>query len=542
MRSFCYFYSSHSGKSMNKEKPMKRQTCGWIVILSWPLWISGLCIAGDAPNLDWGVQFGTTGTDFPNEVAADLDGNVYVVGQTNGGIDGANAGLNDGFLVKINASGNRVWARQFGTSSNDAVTGVTALSDKSVVIAGYTGGTLGAERIGDVDLFVSRYDALGNRIWIVQMGTSSADYSGRIDADAEGNCYVTGRTYGMMGGKYEGGSDVFVCKLDGQGNRKWTAQLGTKQNDECFDIAAAPGGEIFIAGVTTGGFNAASIGGEDAIVAKLDSNGGLSWVRQFGTSTQERARCVTVGDSGRVYVGGWTGGVMQDRQYGGGDAFITVFDQNGNRSWTRQFGTADWDGAHGLAPFQDKSGDILVGGCWKWPGCNGWMRRYSGRGDLIWEKLILKTAAKSTCGQTVFVDAPGHCYHIGGTDDALFGDSQGQQDVFLVKLSASTGVNHSGMNQSGPRSFQLFQNAPNPFNPSTEISYSLVRETHIRLLITDISGKEVFTLIDARQPAGPHSIRWHGNNGSGESVGSGIYVYRLVSESGVEMKKMALIR
>ena len=521
---------------------MKRHSSAWIVILGSALLMPILCAAGEAPNVDWGIQFGSTGYDFPREVAVDANGNVYVVGETNGNVGGGNAGLNDGFLVKTDLSGNREWARQLGTLATESITGVAVHSDQSVAIVGFTGGKLGAAQIGDVDLFVGRYDAQGNRIWLVQMGTTNADYSNRIATDALGNCYITGRTFGKMGEKNEGGSDIFVCKLDGQGNLKWTTQLGTIQNDDGVDIKTAPGGELLIAGVTSGGFNVASRGGEDAVVAKLDSTGGVVWVRQFGTASQERARCVAAGDSGRVFVGGWTGGVMQDRQYGGGDAILVAFDRNGNPLWTRQFGTGNWDGAHGLASFQDGSGDVLIGGCWNYPTCSGWMRRYTDQGDLVWEKLISKTPSKSSCGQTLFVDPSGRCYHIGGTDDALFGDSHGLQDVFLVRLSDATGVNRSDPHPQGPKSFQLFQNTPNPFNPSTEIFYSLLRETYVRVSIADITGKTVADLIDARQPAGTHSVRWHGKSDSGKPVGSGIYICRLISDGGAEMKKMTLIR
>lgn len=232
---------------------------------------------------------------------------------------------------------------------------------------------------------------------------------------------------------------------------------------------------------------------------------------------------------------------MQDRQYGNGDAFLTCFDQVGNRSWTKQFGTVNWDGAHGLAAFQDRSGDVLVGGCWNWPGCHGWMRRYTDQGDLVWEKLVYTNATKSTCGQTVFVDRTGQCYHVGGTDDALFSPSLGGQDAFLVKLSSSTGVK-GNTGRATPGDFKLFQNRPNPFNPETEIHYSLFKDSTVRLVISAVSGESVATLVDARQQAGTHAVRWDGTDGFGTPVASGVYFCRLTSGSETDMKKMVLVR
>jgi hypothetical protein len=325
------------------------------------------------------------------------------------------------------------------------------------------------------------------------------------------------------------------------GSPIWVTQFGTAQADQGTDLAVSSEGKIYVSGITSGGFDIANLGNTDAFVAKLDSNGVLEWVRQFGSNSQDEAKGVAFGAFGQVYVGGWTGGVMQDRQYGNGDAFLTCFDQDGNRSWTRQFGTSNWDGAHGLAAFQDRSGDVLIGGCWNWPSCHGWMRRYTDQGDLVWEKLVYTDASKSTCGQPVFVDKTGQCYQVGGTDDALFTPSNGGQDAFLVKLSVTTGVN-GNTGRTTPRNFQLFQNRPNPFNPGTEIRYSLLKDSTVRLVIGAVSGESIVTLVDARQRAGTHTVRWDGNDETGMPVASGIYFCRLMSEYGTDIKKMILIR
>lgn len=191
--------------------------------------------AEDPPNVDWGVQFGTSGADFPLEVESDVSGNVYVVGQTDGSFDGQNAGKRDGFLAKFNASGSREWVRHLGSASYDAVSGVTVWGENAVFVCGTTDGTLGAQKfggLGDNDVFVARYDSQGNRIWLIQLGTNKIDIANRIAADPEGNCYVTGKTSGVFGSGNEGGEDVFVFKMDGEGNMKWITQFGSKQNEE----------------------------------------------------------------------------------------------------------------------------------------------------------------------------------------------------------------------------------------------------------------------------------------------------------------------
>jgi hypothetical protein len=89
----------------------------------------------------------------------------------------------------------------------------------------------------------------------------------------------------------------------------------------------------------------------------------------------------------------------------------------------------------------------------------------------------------------------------------------------------------------------LEQNRPNPFNPSTTISFTLPVESEVRLEVYDVSGRLVARLIDgARQGAGPHNVEWNGRDASGRAAASGIYVYRLVAGKEVISRKMVLLR
>jgi subtilisin family serine protease len=93
-----------------------------------------------------------------------------------------------------------------------------------------------------------------------------------------------------------------------------------------------------------------------------------------------------------------------------------------------------------------------------------------------------------------------------------------------------------------PTAFELHQNVPNPFNPETKISFSLPEEVHISLDIFNILGQKVKTLASGRYPAGNHSVIWDGKNLSGENVSTGIYFYRLYTESFTETRRMLLLK
>lgn len=93
-----------------------------------------------------------------------------------------------------------------------------------------------------------------------------------------------------------------------------------------------------------------------------------------------------------------------------------------------------------------------------------------------------------------------------------------------------------------PAVVELRGNYPNPFNPTTVISYGLPRDQHISLRVYDVHGSLVRTLVDDATNAGHHQTTWHGRNDQGTAVASGVYFYRLLTEDGNRHGKMVLIK
>ena len=93
-----------------------------------------------------------------------------------------------------------------------------------------------------------------------------------------------------------------------------------------------------------------------------------------------------------------------------------------------------------------------------------------------------------------------------------------------------------------PEQYDLFQNVPNPFNPSTTISYALMEQAHTRLVIYNSAGQKIRTLTDAVQNAGTHSVVWDGMNDAGAQVSSGMYFCRIEAGGFTKTMKMLLAR
>ena len=98
------------------------------------------------------------------------------------------------------------------------------------------------------------------------------------------------------------------------------------------------------------------------------------------------------------------------------------------------------------------------------------------------------------------------------------------------------------INQERPTAFTLFQNHPNPFNPETEISYVLPKDTHVNLTIYNILGQKVKTLVDGFETAGRKSVTWDGKDVGGNQVTSGVYFYRICAGDFEETNRMVMLK
>ena len=93
-----------------------------------------------------------------------------------------------------------------------------------------------------------------------------------------------------------------------------------------------------------------------------------------------------------------------------------------------------------------------------------------------------------------------------------------------------------------PLTYGLYGIFPNPFNPAATILYGLPKAAEVRLVVYDLRGREVLRLVDGRQEAGTHTLRWDGADTAGQPVGTGVYIVRLQAGRVATMRKMVLLR
>jgi hypothetical protein len=106
-----------------------------------------------------------------------------------------------------------------------------------------------------------------------------------------------------------------------------------------------------------------------------------------------------------------------------------------------------------------------------------------------------------------------------------------------VQLYGTGALGVNGGNNVLPLKFELAQNQPNPFNPTTTIGYSIPTSGHVELVVFNINGAEIATLVDSEKSAGYYSVTF-----DGKDLSSGVYLYRLTCGNHTSMKKMVLMK
>ena len=124
--------------------------------------------------------------------------------------------------------------------------------------------------------------------------------------------------------------------------------------------------------------------------------------------------------------------------------------------------------------------------------------------------------------------------------DSRQNSTAGNRPVLTVTFTTTSQVDDE--TGTPPAKFELAQNYPNPFNPSTVIRYDLRELSHVKLAIYSLSGAHVRILVHERQEAGSRQIMWDGTDETGKRVSSGIYLYRLDTESFSAVRKLTLLR
>jgi hypothetical protein len=460
------------------------------------------------PVFEWAKKTNAgTGEEGGSSVAVDAAGNVYTTGYFNGTVDFdpgpgtfimSTAGASDVYVMKLDASGNFIWAKKMGGAQYEGCFGIAVNAGGQVYIAGGFEATVDFDpgpamfnltEFGGGDIFVSKLDAAGNFLWARQLGGAAGDYGSGMALDAAGNVCITGGINstadfdpgpGIFNLSPAGAGDAFICKLNASGDFLWAKQVGgTTPGDYCFgySMAVDPSGNIYSTGSFGGtidldpgaGTSFVSSTGGDIYISKLDANGDFIWGNVFAASSAfDYGYSYTIAaDAGHVYIAGYFAGNM-DFDPGAGshvlssidvtdDIFICKLDAAGNYEWARQLGGGDAEYVYGITT--DAGGNVYTTGYFNFttdfdpgPGtfnlssnagsADIFISKLDAAGNFSWAKAMGGTGFDNSLSITV--DAFNNIYTTGSFKGVVDFDpgagvfnqvASGSNDAFIHKMS-----------------------------------------------------------------------------------------------------------
>ena len=289
-------------------------------------WVAKVNAAG---KVLWKRQLGTESDDRAFGVATDAACNVYLAGETYGPLAGSNRGGPDAWVAKVDATGRVSWKRQLGTELVDSALDVATDFRGNAYLVGETYGSLGGPNAGGFDAFVVKFDSAGRMRWKRQLGTEENDVASGVATDTFGNIYMAGATLGSLGGPNPtiGVQDAWLAKVDTAGRLLWRRQIGTDASDSAQDVATDAAGNVYVTGWTFGSLGGPNpiIGVQDAWLAKVDAAGKLLWKRQLGTGATEESGGVAADAGGNVFITGSTDGALSGPNHGADDAWVAKY-------------------------------------------------------------------------------------------------------------------------------------------------------------------------------------------------------------------------
>ncbi len=356
------------------------------------------------PTMVYSTLLGGSGSNAATAVAVDSSGNAYIAGftasqnfPTASPEQNFNAGSNDAFIAKFNANGNGlVYCTYLGGSADDRAYAIAVDANGDIFVAGYTNSSnfplrtpLQSSLKGSRNAFVAKLSPAGNTLlFSTYLGGSGSDTAYGLAVDASGNAYVTGDTTSpnFPAANFQkinrGSQNAFAVKIGSTGSALiYSTYLGGNSIDHGAAIAVDASGAAYLTGstysttfpVSSGAYQSALAGGQDAFVAKLSADGNSLVYGTFlggsggSTGNPESGQGIAVDSQGNAYVAGETSsanfpvlGGVQTALNGSLDAFAAKFGPTGTLVYSTYLGGSSIDVANGIAV--DSSGGIYLAG------------------------------------------------------------------------------------------------------------------------------------------------------------------------------------
>lgn len=275
--------------------------------------------ADTAPRIDWAVDLGGNREEIFYDVIQTSDGGYAAAGMTKG-----MRNTEDVYVVKLSSSGDVIWEHNYGGAKIDFAKSIRQTSDGGYIVGGGTR----SFNVGVIDYYLVKLDSSGILEWEKYYGSSQTDICESIIQTSDGGYMAAGQSWlNILDG------NVYIIKLDPQGNKVWDKSIGGALEDGAYDIQQTSDNGYIIAGYTRSNGD----GSYNVYVVKTDSSGNVKWTSDFGGNNDDQAYSIVQNRDGYVAAGH----SKSKNMLGNSDVYVVKLDLNGKKVWEKFFGTDD---------------------------------------------------------------------------------------------------------------------------------------------------------------------------------------------------------
>ena len=318
----------------------------------------GECNTANVPTIQWQKTIGNNDTVTIDDIQKTTDGGYILAGYKKNTQNDS-----DYWIAKLNSNADIEWEKTYGGSNTDKATCIQQTADGSYIVAGYSYSVNGnvTNNNGGSDAWILKLSTNGDIEWQKTYGGSADDYFKSIKQTTDNGYIIVGVTYSNDGNipNNQGNFDAWIIKIDVNGNLEWSKTFGGTDYEQINNVQQTTNGEYLILGQTESinGDITNNHGNADLWVIKLQANGNLQWQKTYGGSGFDDAKCIQKTNDGHYMIAGNTDSNNGDitNSHGDRDTWVLKIDDLGNLLQQTTVGTNSNEGVNSILQTHDNN-------------------------------------------------------------------------------------------------------------------------------------------------------------------------------------------